>query len=84
MWQETALNHVGMSTFVGDGMGTTHAMMRHRLIWVVTRMHVEVNRYPVWYDFFFFFLSWQLLKFSFVNRIAMFQSQFLGSIKLQT
>jgi fatty acyl-ACP thioesterase B len=48
MWQETALNHVGMSTFVGDGMGTTHAMMRHRLIWVVTRMHVEVNRYPVW------------------------------------
>jgi fatty acyl-ACP thioesterase B len=50
MWQETALNHVGMSTFVGDGMGTTHAMMRHRLIWVVTRMHVEVNRYPVWGD----------------------------------
>jgi len=50
LFQETALNHVGMSTFVGDGMGTTHAMMRHRLIWVVTRMHVEVNRYPVWGD----------------------------------
>jgi hypothetical protein len=47
--QETALNHVGLSKFVGDGMGTTHAMMRHRLIWVVTRMHVEVDRYPVWY-----------------------------------
>lgn len=25
-------------------------MMRHRLIWVVTRMHVEVDRYPVWGD----------------------------------
>lgn len=46
--QETALNHVGMSAFVGDGMGATHAMIRHRLIWVVTRMHVEVDRYPVW------------------------------------
>lgn len=48
LFQETALNHVGLSKFVGDGMGTTHAMMRHRLIWVVTRMHVEVDRYPVW------------------------------------
>eukprot|EP00249_Psilotum_nudum_P011472 c23196_g1_i2 orf=952-2292(+) len=50
LFQETALNHVGMSDFVGDGMGTTHAMMRHRLIWVVTRMHVQVTRYPVWGD----------------------------------
>ncbi|KAG0616393.1 hypothetical protein M758_5G111500 [Ceratodon purpureus] len=50
LFQETALNHVGLSKFVGDGMGTTHAMMRHRLIWVVTRMHVEVDRYPVWGD----------------------------------
>ncbi|KAJ7562797.1 hypothetical protein O6H91_03G084600 [Diphasiastrum complanatum] len=39
-----------MSDFVGDGMGTTHAMMRHRLIWVVTKMHIQVNQYPVWGD----------------------------------
>ncbi|BBN03648.1 fatty acyl-ACP thioesterase B [Marchantia polymorpha subsp. ruderalis] len=50
LFQETALNHVGMSDFVGDGMGTTHAMMRSRLIWVVTRMQIQVERYPVWGD----------------------------------
>lgn len=46
LFQETALNHVGMSDFVGDGMGTTHAMMRHRLIWVVTKMHIQVVDFP--------------------------------------
>ncbi|XP_024536260.1 palmitoyl-acyl carrier protein thioesterase, chloroplastic [Selaginella moellendorffii] len=50
LFQETALNHVGMSDFVGDGLGTTHAMMRNGLIWVVTRMHIDVDRYPVWGD----------------------------------
>lgn len=50
LFQETALNHVGMSDFVGDGMGTTHAMMRHKLIWVVTKMRVQVVQYPVWGD----------------------------------
>ncbi|KAI5067161.1 hypothetical protein GOP47_0017689 [Adiantum capillus-veneris] len=50
LFQETALNHVGMSDFVGDGMGTTHAMMRHRLIWVVTKMHIQVVNFPVWGD----------------------------------
>ncbi|CAM6110173.1 unnamed protein product [Calypogeia fissa] len=50
LFQECALNHVGMSDFVGDGMGTTHAMMRHRLIWVVTRMQIQVERYPIWGD----------------------------------
>lgn len=50
LFQETALNHVGMSDFVGDGMGTTHAMMRHRLIWVVTKMHIQVVDFPVWGD----------------------------------
>ncbi|KAH7388203.1 hypothetical protein KP509_16G063700 [Ceratopteris richardii] len=50
LFQETALNHVGMSDFVGDGMGTTHAMMRHRLIWVVTKMHIQIEEFPVWGD----------------------------------
>jgi hypothetical protein len=36
--------------FVGNGgMGTTHAMVENRLIWIVTRMHIEMIRYPIWY-----------------------------------
>ncbi|CAM6109681.1 unnamed protein product [Calypogeia fissa] len=50
LFQECALNHVGMTDFCGDGLGTTHAMMRHRLIWVVTRMQIQVERYPIWGD----------------------------------
>ncbi|KAH7424477.1 hypothetical protein KP509_11G010500 [Ceratopteris richardii] len=50
LFQETALNHVGMSDIVGDGMGTTHAMMSHRLIWVVTKMHIRIVDFPVWGD----------------------------------
>ena len=38
-----------MMDFVGNGgMGTTHAMVENRLIWIVTRMHIEMIRYPVW------------------------------------
>lgn len=51
LFQETSLNHVSMLDFVGDdGMGTTNAMMQNRLIWIVTRMHIEMMRYPVWGD----------------------------------
>ncbi|XP_077221077.1 palmitoyl-acyl carrier protein thioesterase, chloroplastic-like [Tasmannia lanceolata] len=46
--QETALNHVWMSGLLGDGFGATHGMMRNNLIWVVTRMHVQVDSYPIW------------------------------------
>ncbi|XP_042380145.1 palmitoyl-acyl carrier protein thioesterase, chloroplastic-like [Zingiber officinale] len=46
--QETALNHVWMSGLLGDGFGATHGMMRNDLIWVVTRMHVLVDEYPIW------------------------------------
>ncbi|WOK92520.1 hypothetical protein Cni_G01211 [Canna indica] len=46
--QETALNHVWMSGLLGDGFGATHGMMRNNLIWVVTRMHVLVDKYPIW------------------------------------
>lgn len=51
-FQEMALNHAAMYDFVGDGngMGRTHAMVKDRLIWIVTRMHIEVDRYPVWGD----------------------------------
>ncbi|XP_024400392.1 palmitoyl-acyl carrier protein thioesterase, chloroplastic [Physcomitrium patens] len=48
LFQETALNHVQLLGIAGDGFGATRAMNRLGLIWVVTKMKVEVNRYPVW------------------------------------
>ncbi|CAO2203545.1 unnamed protein product [Urochloa humidicola] len=46
--QETALNHVWMSGLLGDGFGATHGMIKNDLIWVVSRMHVQVQQYPIW------------------------------------
>ena len=46
--QETALNHVWMSGLLGDGMGATHGMIGNDLIWVVSRMQVQIESYPVW------------------------------------
>jgi hypothetical protein len=47
--QETALNHVWMSGLLGDGFGATHGMIKNNLIWVVSKMHVQVDQYPIWY-----------------------------------
>jgi fatty acyl-ACP thioesterase B len=47
--QETALNHVWMSGLLGDGFGATHGMIKNNLIWVVSRMQVQVEHYPIWY-----------------------------------
>ncbi|RVX12526.1 Palmitoyl-acyl carrier protein thioesterase, chloroplastic [Vitis vinifera] len=46
--QETALNHVWMSGLLGNGFGATHGMMRNNLIWVVSRMQVQLDHYPIW------------------------------------
>ncbi|KAL1291285.1 hypothetical protein HN51_059835 [Arachis hypogaea] len=48
--QETALNHVKTAGLLGDGFGSTPEMCKKNLIWVVTRMQVEVDRYPTWGD----------------------------------
>lgn len=32
----------------GDGFGATKAMNRLGLIWVVAKMHVEVQEFPEW------------------------------------
>jgi len=32
----------------GDGFGATKAMNHLGLIWVVTKMHVEVEEFPKW------------------------------------
>ncbi|KAL6188042.1 hypothetical protein ACLB2K_039436 [Fragaria x ananassa] len=46
--QETALNHVWMSGLLSDGFGATHGMMKNDLLWVVSRMQVQVDHYPIW------------------------------------
>ncbi|XP_038722689.1 palmitoyl-acyl carrier protein thioesterase, chloroplastic-like isoform X2 [Tripterygium wilfordii] len=48
LFQETALNHVWMSGLLGNGFGATHGMMRNNLIWVVSRMQLQVDHYPIW------------------------------------
>lgn len=48
--QETALNHVKSAGLLGDGFGATPEMCKRNLLWVVTRMHVIVDRYPTWGD----------------------------------
>ncbi|CAJ2641250.1 unnamed protein product [Trifolium pratense] len=46
--QETALNHVTSSGIGGDGFGATREMSLRKLIWVVTRIQVQVQRYSKW------------------------------------
>eukprot|EP01018_Ginkgo_biloba_P038553 Gb_07469 [translate_table: standard] len=48
--QDTALNHVYSIGLGGDGFGTTPEMRRRNLIWAVSRMQVQVDRYPLWCD----------------------------------
>ncbi|XP_020211217.2 palmitoyl-acyl carrier protein thioesterase, chloroplastic [Cajanus cajan] len=48
--QETALNHVTSSGIGGDGFGATREMSIRKLIWVVTRIQVQVQRYNKWGD----------------------------------
>ncbi|XP_071689305.1 palmitoyl-acyl carrier protein thioesterase, chloroplastic-like [Rutidosis leptorrhynchoides] len=47
--QEPALNHL-MTTGLCDDMYTTPIMSAHNLIWVVTKLQFEVDRYPSRYD----------------------------------
>ena len=46
--QETALNHVMSSGLAGDGFGATREMSLRSLIWVVTRIHILVDKYSSW------------------------------------
>ncbi|KAM7253754.1 hypothetical protein ACFE04_028506 [Oxalis oulophora] len=48
--QETALNHVTSSGLAGNGFGATREMSLRKLIWVVTRIHIQVDRYSCWGD----------------------------------
>ncbi|KDP35002.1 hypothetical protein JCGZ_09290 [Jatropha curcas] len=46
--QETALNHVWLSGLLSNGFGATHGMVRNNLIWVVSKLQVQVDQYPIW------------------------------------
>ncbi|KAL1553982.1 palmitoyl-acyl carrier protein thioesterase, chloroplastic-like [Salvia divinorum] len=48
--QETALNHVAKSGVAGGGFGATREMSLRKLIWVVTRIHVQIDKYSSWGD----------------------------------
>ncbi|XVF08670.1 hypothetical protein REPUB_Repub07fG0022800 [Reevesia pubescens] len=48
--QETALNHVTSSGLAGNGFGATREMSLRKLIWVVTRINIQVERYSCWGD----------------------------------
>ncbi|KAM7279103.1 hypothetical protein ACFE04_006237 [Oxalis oulophora] len=46
--QETAINHLRTSGLVGDGFGVTPGMLKNDLIWIVTKLSVEIDSYPTW------------------------------------
>eukprot|EP01018_Ginkgo_biloba_P028860 Gb_14789 [translate_table: standard] len=48
--QETIVNHMRSVGIGGEGFGTSHEMSRRNLIWIVSRMQVEVDCYPCWCD----------------------------------
>ncbi|GER32807.1 palmitoyl-acyl carrier protein thioesterase [Striga asiatica] len=47
LFQETALNHAWNSGQMKE-YGTNHGMVKHGLIWVISRMIVQIDHYPIW------------------------------------
>ncbi|KAJ4969215.1 hypothetical protein NE237_015916 [Protea cynaroides] len=50
LMQEAACNQMNNLGFSTNGMGTTNNMRKLHIIWVTTRMHIEVYKYPAWGD----------------------------------
>lgn len=46
--QEVALCHVQLLGIAGEGFGATRGMNELGLIWVVSKMQVNVERFPQW------------------------------------
>lgn len=46
--QEVGCNHAQSVGFSTDGFATTTTMRKLRLIWVTSRMHIEIYKYPAW------------------------------------
>ncbi|KAL8189419.1 hypothetical protein R6Q57_028985 [Mikania cordata] len=48
--QESTLNHLKKIGVLQDGFGSTPEMCKKKLIWVMAKMQVVVDRFPVWGD----------------------------------
>ncbi|GAV68382.1 Acyl-ACP_TE domain-containing protein [Cephalotus follicularis] len=48
--QEVSCNHIQSLGFSTDGFGTFNIMRKLHLIWVTTRVHIEIYKYPSWND----------------------------------
>ncbi|ONK71906.1 uncharacterized protein A4U43_C04F13590 [Asparagus officinalis] len=48
--QEVGCNHAQSVGFSTDGFATTTTMRKLHLIWVTSRMHIEIYKYPAWGD----------------------------------
>ncbi|XP_008794588.1 oleoyl-acyl carrier protein thioesterase, chloroplastic-like [Phoenix dactylifera] len=48
--QEVGGSHAQSVGFSTDGFATTPTMRKLRLIWVTSRMHIEIYKYPAWGD----------------------------------
>ncbi|XP_010927699.2 oleoyl-acyl carrier protein thioesterase 1, chloroplastic isoform X2 [Elaeis guineensis] len=48
--QEVGCNHAQSVGFSTDGFATTPTMRKLHLIWVTSRMHIEIYKYPAWGD----------------------------------
>ncbi|KAI3803270.1 hypothetical protein L1987_31420 [Smallanthus sonchifolius] len=48
--QETSINHLKAIGVWGGGLGLTREMCKKNLIWVMAKLQVVVDRYPIWDD----------------------------------
>lgn len=48
--QEISLNHASMAGLLADGFGRTFEMSKRGLIWAVTKIQIQVERFPCWGD----------------------------------
>ncbi|GAQ78608.1 Acyl-ACP Thioesterase A [Klebsormidium nitens] len=48
--QEIGANHVNTLYTSSDGLATSPLMKKHGLVWVITKMHIEMDSYPSWGD----------------------------------
>jgi fatty acyl-ACP thioesterase A len=46
--QEVSANHAQAVGFSNDGFATSPLMRERGMIWVTTRMHIEMFKYPKW------------------------------------
>ncbi|KAJ3688573.1 hypothetical protein LUZ61_017737 [Rhynchospora tenuis] len=48
--QETSCNRAQRSGWLTDGFPTPPTMKKHGLIWITSRVHIEMYQYPTWGD----------------------------------